>query len=153
MTKDAQRAHAKNRIANFSITSAARRKAVDEGTAVSVRPASRRCHGPRSPIATGTGQGDRARPPEVIAYRSPKVIAIEWHRARGEPAGPKKMSPVRRALARHRALPTPIPIASGRLVVAQPEVPLPFSGLPQEAAALCALSTFVAEVTVGGSSP
>ena len=57
----------------------------------------------------------------------------------------KKMSPVRRALAWHRALPTPVPVASGHPVVAQPEASLPFRLLPREAAALCDRVCFVSE--------
>ncbi len=64
----------------------------------------------------------------------------------------KKMSPVRRASAWHRALPTPVPVASGPPVVAHPAASLPLRLLPQEAVALCALASFVAEVGHGGSS-
>jgi hypothetical protein len=55
------------------------------------------------------------------------------------------MSPVRRALAWHRALPTPVPVASGHPVVTQPEASLPFRLLPREAAALCDPVCFASE--------
>lgn len=57
----------------------------------------------------------------------------------------KKMSPVRRALAWHRALPTPVPVASEHPVVTQPEASLPFRLLPREAAALCDPVCFASE--------
>ena len=61
------------------------------------------------------------------------------------------MSPVRRTLARHRALPTPIPVVSEYPVVTQPDAPLPFSLLPREAAALCARRSYVAVVKKGAT--